>query len=89
MMRFAPAWVVAGLIGVAANLDSIFMLMPKGEIYQAGKWVVIIVGMGKLVDMLFGPSSEIIIYSKYYSFNILLILLLSALIITTLPVGSM
>ncbi len=71
------------LIGVAANLDSIFMLMPKGEIYQAGKWVVIIVGIGKLVDMLFGPSSEIIIYSKYYSFNIVLILLLSAVIITS------
>jgi O-antigen/teichoic acid export membrane protein len=71
------------LIGVYANLDSIFMLMPKGEIYQAGKWVVIIVGVGKLVDMLFGPSSEIIIYSKYYSFNILLIVLLSAVIITS------
>ncbi len=71
------------LIGVAANLDSIFMLMPKGEIYQAGKWVVIIVGFGKLVDMLFGPSSEIIIYSKYYSFNIVLILLLSVVIITS------
>jgi O-antigen/teichoic acid export membrane protein len=71
------------LIGVAANIDSIFALMPKGEIYQAGKWVVIIVGAGKLVDMLFGPSSEIIIYSKYYSFNILLIILLSAVIITS------
>ena len=71
------------LIGVAANLDSIFMLMPKGDIYQAGKWVVIIVGIGKLVDMLFGPSSEIIIYSKYYSFNILLIVLLSVVIVTS------
>lgn len=71
------------LIGVAANLDSIFMMMPKGDIYQAGKWVVIIVGIGKLVDMLFGPSSEIIIYSKYYSFNILLIVLLSAVIVSS------
>ncbi|HRI79608.1 MAG TPA: oligosaccharide flippase family protein, partial [Cyclobacteriaceae bacterium] len=70
------------LIGIAANLDSIFMLMPRGEIYEAGKWVVIIVGAGKLVDMLFGPSSEIIVYSKYYSFNIVLILVLAAVIIT-------
>ncbi len=70
------------LIGIAANLDSIFMLMPKGEIYQAGKWVVIIVGTGKLVDMLFGPSSEIIVYSKYYWFNIVLIILLAVIIIT-------
>lgn len=70
------------LIGVAANLDSIFLLMPKGEVYQAGKWVVIIVGAGKLVDMLFGPSSEIIVYSKYYRFNIVLILLLAFVIVS-------
>ncbi len=69
-------------IGIASNLDSIFLLMPKGEIYQAGKWVVIIVGAGKLVDMLFGPSSEIIVYSKYYSFNIVLILILAGVVIT-------
>ncbi len=70
------------LIGIAANLDSIFMLMPKGEIYSAGKWVVVIVGAGKLVDMLFGPSSEIIVYSKYYWFNIILIVILAVVIIT-------
>ncbi len=70
------------LIGIAANLDSIFYFMPKGEIYVAGKWVVLIVGAGKLVDMLFGPSSEIIVYSKYYAFNIVLILLLAFLIVT-------
>jgi O-antigen/teichoic acid export membrane protein len=70
------------LIGIIANLDSIFLLMPKGDIYEAGRWVVIIVGAGKLVDMLFGPSSEIIVYSKYYRFNIVLIILLAILIIT-------
>lgn len=70
------------LIGIAANLDSIFSLMPKGEIYSAGKWVVLIVGAGKLVDMLFGPSSEIIVYSKYYAFNIVLIVLLALVIVT-------
>ena len=70
------------LLGIAANLDSIFALMPNGEVYQAGKWVVLIVGAGKLVDMLFGPSSEIIIYSKYYWFNIVLILLLAFVLVT-------
>jgi O-antigen/teichoic acid export membrane protein len=70
------------LIGIAANLDSLFYFMPRGEIYSAGKWVVVIVGAGKLVDMLFGPSSEIIVYSKYYAFNIVLILMLATLIVT-------
>lgn len=69
-------------IGIVANLDSIFTLMPKGEVYEAGRWVVIIVGAGKLVDMLFGPNSEIIVYSKYYRFNIVLIILLATLIVT-------
>ncbi len=71
------------LIGVVANLDSIFALMPKGSIYEAGRWVVVIVGVGKLVDMLFGPSSEIIVYSKYYWFNIVLILILAVSLIAT------
>jgi O-antigen/teichoic acid export membrane protein len=70
------------LIGIAANLDSLFQLMPKGETYQVGKWVVIIVGAGKLVDMIFGPSSEIIVYSKYYWFNIILIIVLALVIVT-------
>jgi O-antigen/teichoic acid export membrane protein len=70
------------LIGIAANLDSIFFFMPKGDVYAAGKWVVLIIGAGKLVDMLFGPSSEIIVYSKYYAFNILLIVLLAVVIVT-------
>jgi len=69
------------LMGVWINLDNIFALMPQGENYALGKWVVIIVGLGKLMDMLFGPSSEIIVLSKYYRFNIVLIILLAALVI--------
>jgi len=69
------------LIGVWINLDNIFDLMPKGENYESGKWVVIIVGFGKLMDMLFGPSSEIIVLSKYYRFNIILIVTLAAIVI--------
>ena len=69
------------LIGVWANLDNIFQLVPKTEIYEAGKYVVIIVGFGKLIDMIFGPSSEIIVLSKYYGFNIILIILLAVSIV--------
>ncbi len=70
------------LIGVWINLDNLFVLMPKGDNYSLGKWVVIIVGAGKLMDMIFGPSSEIIVLSKYYKFNIVLILMLATLVIT-------
>ncbi len=71
------------LIGVWVNLDNLFVLMPKGDNYSLGKWVVIIVGCGKLMDMIFGPSSEIIVLSKYYKFNIVLILMLAVLVITS------
>jgi O-antigen/teichoic acid export membrane protein len=69
------------LCGVWANLDNIFSIMPKGDGYEAGKWVVILVGFGKLMDMIFGPSSEIIVLSKYYGFNIILTLLLAVSVI--------
>ena len=71
------------LIGVYINLDNIFELMPRKEVYQAGAWVVVIVGLGKLVDMLFGPSSEIIVLSRFYWFNMVLVLLLAAMVIAT------
>lgn len=69
------------LIGIYINLDNIFTLMPKREIYEAGRWVVIIVGIGKLTDMLFGPSSEIVVLSRYYWFNMVLIIFLAATVI--------
>jgi O-antigen/teichoic acid export membrane protein len=69
------------LIGVWINIENIFNLMPNGANYQLGKWVVLIVGLGKLMDMVFGPSSEIIVLSKYYKFNIVLIVILAGIVI--------
>ncbi len=74
------------LIGIYINIDNIFDLMPKKDIYEAGKWVVIIVGVGKLTDMLFGPSSEIVVLSKYYAFNIVLIVILASSAIVSLNI---
>ncbi len=56
-------------IGIWANLDSIYQMMPKGEIYEAGFMVVIIIGGVKMIDMLFGPNSEVLVLSKYYWFH--------------------
>jgi O-antigen/teichoic acid export membrane protein len=65
------------LIGVVINLDNFYDLMPRKEVFEAGRWVVILVGVGKLADMAFGPSSEIVVLSKYFWFNIVLIILLA------------
>ena len=69
------------LLGIWANLPSLFRLMPRGEYYQTGALVVTIVGCGKLFDMIFGPSSEIIGLSKHYWFNLVVITLLAGIVI--------
>lgn len=71
------------LIGIYANIENIFSIMPKGNQYSAGALVILIVGVGKLVDMVFGPSSEIIGLSRHYWFNLVVISFLAILIIVT------
>lgn len=68
-------------IVVVINLDNIYAIMPKGDVYSSGKWIVVIVGMSKLVSMAFGVNSEIIISSKHYKTNIYFVLILAVLTI--------
>jgi O-antigen/teichoic acid export membrane protein len=65
------------LIGLAVNLQSIFMLIPRSEIYVQGSMVVLIIGAAKLFDMSFGLNGEVILMSKYYKINIYLIIFLA------------
>lgn len=69
------------LTGLAANLHNIYELMPKGGIFETGYYVVLLVGLGKLIDMLFGPNSEIIVLSRYYAFNLVVLLILALIVI--------
>ncbi len=64
-------------IGICINLDNIFALIPNSHIYVLGKWVVLIVGAGKLIDMAAGLNGEIIAMSKNYKVNTYLIVLLT------------
>ncbi|MDH5398049.1 MAG: oligosaccharide flippase family protein [Cyclobacteriaceae bacterium] len=68
-------------IGIIINIDSIFAIMPKGDIFEAGKYVIIIIGAGKIIDMAAGINSEIVVLSKYYRFNMVLLALLAAVTI--------
>jgi O-antigen/teichoic acid export membrane protein len=69
------------LLGVWANLESIYMIMPNSEVYEAGFNVVLLIGLGKLTDMLFGVNGEIIVLSKYYRFNVVTVAILAIAII--------
>ncbi len=61
-------------IAITLNLDSIFTIMPNGDTYARGFWVVYIVGATKLVDMLFSTNAEIMAVSKYFRYNVILTL---------------
>lgn len=52
------------------NIDLIFRLIPNGEIYSQGKWVFLILGAGKLIDLTFSFGNSIIRYSKHYVWSL-------------------
>jgi O-antigen/teichoic acid export membrane protein len=71
------------LTGIWANIDFIFFLIPNWQQFEAGKMVVLIIGLSRLIDMAAGINSEIIVMSKFYRFNIFFISLLAMAAILT------
>lgn len=57
------------LVCVWTNIDSLLQVIPNGEDYISGKYVVLFIGLGKLFDMSMGINSNIIQHSKHYRFN--------------------
>jgi O-antigen/teichoic acid export membrane protein len=68
-------------IGIWANVDNILRLLPPH--YAQGKWVIFFIALSKLVDMITGINSEIIMASKYYRFNFYIMLMLIVLTVVT------
>ncbi len=60
-------------IGLWINLDNIYSLIPRSEVYSLGRMVVLIVGSGKLIDMAAGLNGEILVLSRYYKVNVYLV----------------
>ncbi|HEV7348042.1 lipopolysaccharide biosynthesis protein [Telluribacter sp.] len=71
------------LLGIWGNIDSIFTLIPKSEIYAQGKWVVLLIGLGRVVDMMTGLNTEILVNSKYYRYDIVFMILFTALLLVS------
>ena len=76
--------IIGGLLFILlwANVNSIFELMPDGDLYAAGKYVVLFIGLGKLIDVTTGINNLILIYSKYYRYMILFVLTLGIITIS-------
>lgn len=71
------------LICVWTNIDSLLQIIPNGEDYISGKYVVLFIGLGKLFDMSMGINSNIIQHSKHYRFNFYTMSLMGILGIAT------
>ena len=76
--------IIGGLLLVLlwANINSIFELMPDGDVYSAGKYVVLFIGLGKLIDVSTGINNLILIYSRYHRYMILFVLTLGVITVT-------
>ena len=58
------------------NVNNIFQIMPHGEIYQKGKYVIFLIGISKVFDAATGINAAILSYSKYYYYLLIFIFLL-------------
>lgn len=48
------------------NIDNIFTIVPNGEIYQSGKWVVFFLAMSRLISLTLSFGGILISFSRYY-----------------------
>jgi O-antigen/teichoic acid export membrane protein len=68
-------------LGIWANVDNLYHFVPNNTIYETGKWVVLWIGFGKMCDIVFSINGEIIVFSKYYIFNITATLIMSIAVV--------
>ncbi|MDR9417273.1 MAG: oligosaccharide flippase family protein, partial [Gracilimonas sp.] len=54
-------------IGIVANIDNLYAMLP--EEYANGTIVIVIIGLGNLIEMITGANGQIIIASKYFRFD--------------------
>jgi len=71
------------LIGIWVNIDNLYSIMPNGEIYKSGKYVVLFIGLSKLFNMVTSLNGEIIVNSPHYRFILVALIFLAALTIVT------
>jgi O-antigen/teichoic acid export membrane protein len=70
------------LVLIWTQIDTVFDLMPNGNVYREGKWVVLWIGLARWFDMSNGVNTEIILNSPFYRFNLISIILLGIISFT-------
>lgn len=65
---------IAGLLLFGAfwvSVEPFYRVIANGEMLEAGKWVILLLGIGKLVDMATGLNNYILTYSKHFRYSYL------------------
>ena len=70
-------------VGIFINLDNIFKVMPNGNNFLEGKMVIIVIALGKLINMALSVNGHLLQNSKYYYVNTYSIVLLGILTVVT------
>ena len=65
------------------GVDDIFKIIPNGNTYSQGKYVILFIGISKLFDLATGFNAAILMFSKYYYYTLFFIFFLSGLTIAT------
>lgn len=63
------------------NVDLLFEFLPNGETYVAAKWVILILGMNKLISSSLTIGASVLNYSRYYFWTLCINLFTTALTI--------
>lgn len=69
-------------IMVWVNIDTIYAIIPNGNFYSVGKYVFLILGIGRLVDISIGSTGQLLTVSKWYYLTLIFSIIISALSIT-------
>ncbi len=56
-------------IGIWANIDNVFKMLPQNEGYEAGKYVIFFISLGGLIEMSTGLNGVLLATSKYYRYD--------------------
>lgn len=70
---------IAMTLVIGCNLDNAVSIFPKG--YEAIKPLVLILMVGRVIDMITGLNNEMISISKYYKFNFRVSILLLIMVV--------
>lgn len=65
------------------NIDNIFAIIPNGEVYQTGKWVVFFMSLAKLIEITLAFGGTLISYSRYYYWGLYFTFFITAITIVT------